>query len=479
MAWKWLRNPTLANGLVTTYVSHKGNDTTGDGTAQKPYKTIAKATSEATAGTNIMLDDGIWSQQRTLNNRAFRWWGNGRTEINSNITTLSMYGNEDFSFLHMKLTNYLIPQERNFRIFYCVMENVESFLCYWGESDIFYAKNSLILNCNINGHSNYVSCQLENSLIIGGSNSFSTTSLQSYIRNCIFTGTINATKHSGVKCDYNNYTTLAIPTTNGANSHSINNASTGKTVADYFNNPALGDYTAKAGSANLGAGYQKHDIGFSLGLTFYATDSVFTEAGGATLRNVIYENECFKIAQRDKAVASATSTSITLYTDASAVDDYYNGLIIGIISGTGAGQMRTITDYDGTTKKATVDEWDTTPDTTSRYTITGLIISAQKDFGKSYKIAKNYLFANFGYNELSPSVWTEFVAINPLVSSFGLKYSDFDDLSSRSWVYFGANGQTLYDGTYGDANNSYTFANGKPIHMRYAQLQIPLIFQFE
>jgi hypothetical protein len=70
------------------------------------------------------------------------------------------------------------------------------------------------------------------------------------------------------------------------------------------------------------------------------------------------------------------------------------------------------------------------------------------------------------------------MAINPLVSSFGLKYSDFDDLSGKSWVYFGANGQTLFDGTYGDADDSYTFANGKPIHIRYAQLQIPLIFQF-
>jgi hypothetical protein len=283
---------------------------------------------------------------------------------------------------------------------------------------------------------------------------------------------------TGIGCDYNNYTTLSIPTTNGANAHSINNASTEQTVADYFNNYALGDYTAKVGSKNLGAGYNRHDIGFSLGLTFHATDSVFTEDGGATLRNVIYENECFKIAQRDKAVASATNTSITLYSDAKTDDDYYNGLIIGIIEGTGAGQMRIITDYDGTTKTATVATWDTNPDATSRYTISGLIISGQKDFGKSYKIARNHLFANFGYNELSPSIWTEFMAINPLVSSFGLKYSDFDDLSGRSWVYFGANGQTLFDGTYGDADDSYTFANGKPIHIRYAQLQIPLIFQF-
>ena len=100
MAWKWLRNPTLANGFATTYVSHKGSDTTGDGTATNPYKTIAKATSVATAGTNIMLDDGVWSQQRTLNGRAFIWWGNGRTEINDSNTTFSIYGNDTFNYFN-------------------------------------------------------------------------------------------------------------------------------------------------------------------------------------------------------------------------------------------------------------------------------------------------------------------------------------------------------------------------------------------
>ena len=33
----WCRNPTAINGLATAYVSKRGNDTTGDGTTQKPY----------------------------------------------------------------------------------------------------------------------------------------------------------------------------------------------------------------------------------------------------------------------------------------------------------------------------------------------------------------------------------------------------------------------------------------------------------
>ena len=82
----WVRNPTAINGLQTTYVSKRGNDTIGDGTAQNPYASIAKATSVATAGTNMMLDECKWSEQRTLNGRSFNWWGNGRTEIDDSIT---------------------------------------------------------------------------------------------------------------------------------------------------------------------------------------------------------------------------------------------------------------------------------------------------------------------------------------------------------------------------------------------------------
>ena len=50
----WVRNPTAINGLQTTYCSKRGSDVSGDGTAQKPYASIAKATAMATSGTNII-----------------------------------------------------------------------------------------------------------------------------------------------------------------------------------------------------------------------------------------------------------------------------------------------------------------------------------------------------------------------------------------------------------------------------------------
>lgn len=65
------------------------------------------------------------------------------------------------------------------------------------------------------------------------------------------------------------------------------------------------------------------------------------------------------------------STSITLRSGASSTDDFHNGMSLQITAGTGSGQdHQEITDYDGTTKVATVSgAWTTTPDSTSQYRI--------------------------------------------------------------------------------------------------------------
>ncbi len=62
-------------------------------------------------------------------------------------------------------------------------------------------------------------------------------------------------------------------------------------------------------------------------------------------------------------------TTITLATTASETTGYYVSAFIYIESGTGAGQVREITNYNGTTKAATVSAWATQPDITSRYEI--------------------------------------------------------------------------------------------------------------
>ena len=67
-------------------------------------------------------------------------------------------------------------------------------------------------------------------------------------------------------------------------------------------------------------------------------------------------------------IASATSTTIVFNAggDMPATDNYYNGMVALIYGGTGAGQARTISDYVGATRTATVaPAFGTTPDATS------------------------------------------------------------------------------------------------------------------
>lgn len=71
------------------------------------------------------------------------------------------------------------------------------------------------------------------------------------------------------------------------------------------------------------------------------------------------------------AQAGAAGT-ITLAAGASSVTDYYKGMRIYLVSGTGGstGQQRIITAYNGSTKVATISpNWGTNPDNTTRYQI--------------------------------------------------------------------------------------------------------------
>ncbi|KPL05615.1 hypothetical protein AMJ85_11600 [candidate division BRC1 bacterium SM23_51] len=73
------------------------------------------------------------------------------------------------------------------------------------------------------------------------------------------------------------------------------------------------------------------------------------------------------MADHGLAQAGAAGT-ITLDAGASATNDIYIGSVVFIATGTGAGQVRLITDYDGSSKVATIsDNWTTNPDSTSAY----------------------------------------------------------------------------------------------------------------
>jgi len=67
---------------------------------------------------------------------------------------------------------------------------------------------------------------------------------------------------------------------------------------------------------------------------------------------------------------NAATNTIVLSTTATSTDNAYKDHLIKIISGTGAGQTRVITNYTGSSKTATVDrDWDIIPNSSSEYKI--------------------------------------------------------------------------------------------------------------
>lgn len=82
--------------------------------------------------------------------------------------------------------------------------------------------------------------------------------------------------------------------------------------------------------------------------------------------------------------------NITL-TSTSAVDGFYQGMLVTLTGGTGSGQSRGITNYVGSTKIATVDSaWTVTPDNTSTYSIGANNI--YRPISSSFESVTNYFY---------------------------------------------------------------------------------------
>lgn len=490
----WVRNPTAINALATTYVSKRGSDLSGDGTANNPYASIAYATSIATAGTNIMLDDGVWSQQRTLNNRAFKWWGNGKCELNGATVTFTNYV-DDYFYNFSRIINYVVFGGKYFD---CTMI---------GNNTWFRGEATHCILYGIIDGDGWGFLMPENCICINTvSYNASLVVSQKKPVNNIFIGTAMS-PHSG-ECDYNNYTTGSIPTNNGSNVHSINNVSTGQTLSDYFNyihpnclaNPTTAsvgewlqcDFTAKPGSANIGRGKNGKTIGFNKEFSMYADNSandVFKISNGATLKNIAWDSTLngYTLIQKERVCQGATSNTITLDSSASAVDDYYNNLFVGIVVGDGYGELFLISDYDGATKTATIDgTWNTTPTTNSIYTISGTILSATKDFGKATKVKRNWTFAD-NFTALQDGQWAEFmthVETNDKqfpTSCYSYEYSmdgvNFIQGQTADDLVSATNGDNkVTDNIYGDCSANYNEATAKNLIMRYIRVRVNIGF---
>ena len=107
---------------------------------------------------------------------------------------------------------------------------------------------------------------------------------------------------------------------------------------------------------------------------------------------------------------TAASNTITLAADASTYDDCYKGWGIEILAGTGAGQMRTVSNYSGVTKIATVStNWTVIPDATSMY---GRIVDCTKNAG-GYPVLQSGTPPTDSDHDGMPDEWELAVCLNP------------------------------------------------------------------
>jgi len=117
-----------------------------------------------------------------------------------------------------------------------------------------------------------------------------------------------------------------------------------------------------------------------------ATSNLVGQVSGTTLKITGYNHY-------SGFANTAASSNLKLAIDATGANNetWYanssNSNIISIVSGTGAGQQRTISSYNAATRVATVSTaWDTTPDTTSLYSIGRLTTTRSGDVAGIFNI---------------------------------------------------------------------------------------------
>lgn len=104
--------------------------------------------------------------------------------------------------------------------------------------------------------------------------------------------------------------------------------------------------------------------------TAIATDAIGSAELATTAVNEIRDAIVALLAGRTGTAQAGAAGTITLDSGAVATDDFYKGQMVLITSGTGAGQVRLIHSYVGSTKVATIgDNWATNPDNTSVFTL--------------------------------------------------------------------------------------------------------------
>jgi hypothetical protein len=96
----------------------------------------------------------------------------------------------------------------------------------------------------------------------------------------------------------------------------------------------------------------------------------FADAAGSEWCDLIANIPTWRTLLRQGTAQGGAGAYIDLDTGSSSSDDFYNNALIHIYKGTGLGQSRIISDYTGSSRRATVNEnWVTNPDSTSEFKV--------------------------------------------------------------------------------------------------------------
>lgn len=131
------------------YVAMSGNDITGNGSRQLPFRTLTKAQSLTSQGGVIIVGSGVYREQIPyFNNLNKSWIGDGDVVFDSSFHGFFQTDNGDNSFYnitHRGAGGYVQqPGTRTTLVYDCIFDNIA---IYQGYTTII--ANSIFLNCNV------------------------------------------------------------------------------------------------------------------------------------------------------------------------------------------------------------------------------------------------------------------------------------------------------------------------------------------
>jgi hypothetical protein len=201
----------------------------------------------------------------------------------------------------------------------------------------------------------------------------------------------------------------------------------------------------QGGGNNTWIGMYTYTYGKGVAVRLYGRD---VATGASVAKNNTFIKPDLGGASHTGTAQAGGASTITLAATASTDDLQYEGRNIKITgSGTGAGQLRNISSYDGATKVATVSEaWTTQPDNTSTYTVYSGGVVAES--GTNMSSFDNIMYSYIGANGASEPIiesgvrFTYIMAGNP----------------SYGWRRFTP---AVTFGTPGDLSVTYAYAEGR------------------